>query len=324
MSDKNNDDEPDLDREWSQAEEELTDLLRSQDFDSDSPIRIDIGNNRGSVVVELAETPVTHVEIRHDLGSSGQDWQSGLTGLLSWVTEQFGQTGTRGGVDPSTLSKEPIVEAVRRTRIDMTSGRLVVRAPSNAPLRGVPLAVRVTAPIGSEVGVQSGSAEVAVTGAAGKVNVQAGTGAVAVAEAGDRATVRSGSGNLRLGTMRGGVHARSGRGDIEVSAIGGSSSVANGSGAIWLGEVSADVLVRTGSGDITLADAVDGQVELITGSGELQVSIHRGTAAEVDLTSSTGAARSDLDVADQPPETEPTLRIFGRTGSGDAVLTTAS
>ncbi|GAB3683071.1 DUF4097 family beta strand repeat-containing protein [Saccharopolyspora tripterygii] len=323
MSDKNNDDEPDLGREWSAAEEELADLLRSQDFDSDSPIRIDIGNNRGSVVVELAETAVTHVEIRHDLGSSGQDWQSGLTGLLSWVTEQFGQPGTRGGFDPSALSKEPIVEAVRRTRIDMTSGRLVVRAPSNAPLRGVPLAVRVTAPIGSEVGVQSGSAEVAVTGAAGKVNVQAGTGAVAVAEAGDRATVRSGSGNLRLGTMRGGVHARSGRGDIEVSAIGGSSSVANGSGAIWLGEVSADVLVRTGSGDITLADAVDGQVELITGSGELQVSIHRGTAAEVDLTSSTGAARSDLDVADQPPETEPTLRIFGRTGSGDAVLTTA-
>lgn len=327
MTDNDSHDEPDLSREWSEAEEELTDLLRRQDFDSDGPIRIDIGNNRGSVVVELAETAVTHVEVRHDPSSTGQDWQNGLSGLLSWVTEQFGATGGaggRGGFDLSNVPREPIIEAVRRTRIDMSSGRLVVRAPSNAPLRGVPLAVRVTAPLGSEVGVQSGSAEVAVTGAAGKVNVQAGTGTVAVEEATDRATVRSGSGHLRLGTMRGGVHARSGRGDIEVGAIEAPSSVANGSGAIWLGEVSGDVLVRTGSGDITVADAVDGQIELITGSGELQVSIHRGAAAEVDLTSSTGAARSDLDVADQPPETEPTLRIFGRTGSGDAVLTTAS
>lgn len=319
-----NNDEPDLDQEWSEAEEELTDLLRSQDFDSAAPIRIDIGNNRGSVVVELTDTAMTHVEVRHDPSSGGQDWQNGLSGLLSWVTEQFGTPGGRGGLDLGNLPREPIIEAVRRTRIDMSSGRLVVRAPSNAPLRGVPLAVRVTAPLGSEVGVQSGSAEVAVSGSAGKVNVQAGTGTVSIEEATDRATVRSGSGHLRLGAMRGGVHARSGRGDVEVGVIEAPSSVANGSGAIWLGEVSDDVLVRTGSGDITLADAVDGQIELITGSGELQVSIHRGTSAEVDLTSSTGAARSDLDVADQRPETEPTLRIFGRTGSGDAVLTTAS
>ncbi|TDC94850.1 hypothetical protein E1161_06770 [Saccharopolyspora aridisoli] len=302
----------------------MTDLLRSQDFDSDAPIRIDIGNNRGSVVVELTDTAMTHVEVRHDPSAGGQDWQNGLSGLLSWVTEQFGTQGGRGGLDLGNLPREPIIEAVRRTRIDMSSGRLVVRAPSNAPLRGVPLAVRVTAPLGSEVGVQSGSAEVAVSGAAGKVNVQAGTGTVSIEEATDRATVRSGSGHLRLGAMRGGVHARSGRGDVEVGVIEAPSSVANGSGAVWLGEVSADVLVRSGSGDITLADAVDGQIELITGSGELQVSVHRGTSAEVDLTSSTGAARSDLDVADQRPETEPTLRIFGRTGSGDAVLTTAS
>ncbi|WP_406689108.1 DUF4097 family beta strand repeat-containing protein [Saccharopolyspora sp. ID03-671] len=324
MTDNNED--PDLDQEWSEAEEELTDLLRSQDFDTDGPLRIDIGNNRGSVVVELTDTAITHVDVRHDPSSTGQDWQNGLSGLLSWVSEQFGANvpGGARGVDLGSLPREPLVEAVRRTRIDLSGGRLVVRAPSTAPLRGVPLAVRVTAPTGSEVSVQGGSSEVSLTGAAGKVNVQAGAGAVAVEEATDRATVRSSSGHLRLGAMRGGVHVRSGRGDIEVGSLAAASSVGSGSGNIWLGEVSGDVLVRTGSGDITVADAVDGQVELITGSGELQVSLHRGTAAEVDLTSSTGTARSDLDVSDQPPETEPTLKVFGRTGSGDAVLATAS
>ncbi len=124
--------------------------------------------------------------------------------------------------------------------------------------------------------------------------------------------------------MVGGVHARSGSGDVEIGAIEAASSVATGSGNVWLGVVSGDVLVRSGSGDLTIADATSGQVELITGSGELQVSIHRGTTAEVDLTSSTGTASSDLLVSEEAPDKEPKLQIFGRTGTGDAVLTTAT
>ncbi|MGP4018161.1 DUF4097 family beta strand repeat-containing protein [Saccharopolyspora sp. 5N708] len=312
--------------DWQGAEEQLAELVRSQDFDTAGPIRIDIGNSLGPVVVELAETAITHVEVRHDPAAGGPDWRGGLTGLLSWVTEQFGESGIRtgGDVERGRWPREPIAEAVRRTRIDLTGNRLAIRTPANAPLRNVPLAVKVRAPRDSEVGVHTSSGEVNVTGAAGRVNVQAGSGAVSIDRAEDRATVRSGSGQLRLGTMVGGVHARSGTGDIEIGAIDAASSVATGSGNVWLGAVSGDVLVRSGSGDLTVADASAGQVELITGSGELQVSIHRGTSAEVDLTSSTGTASSDLVVSDEAPDKEPKLRIFGRTGTGDAVLTTAT
>ncbi|MGW3468216.1 DUF4097 family beta strand repeat-containing protein [Saccharopolyspora sp. NPDC000995] len=308
------------------AEERLAELVRSQDFDTSGPIRIDIGNSLGPVVVELAETATTHVEVRHDPGASGPDWRSGLTGLLSWVTEQFGEAGIRTGGDAERGRgpQEPVSEAVRQTRIDLTGNRLAVRTPANAPLRNIPLAVKVRAPLDSEVGVHSSSGEVHVTGAAGRVSIQAGSGSVWVERATDRATVRTGSGQLRLGTMAGGVHARSGSGDVEISAIEAASSVATGSGNVWLGTVSGDVMARSGSGDLTIADATAGQVELITGSGELQVSIHRGTAAEVDLTSSTGTASSDLAVSEEPPEKEPKLQIFGRTGTGDAVLTTAT
>ncbi|MCI2420350.1 DUF4097 domain-containing protein [Saccharopolyspora sp. K220] len=312
--------------DWRGAEEQLAELVRSQDFDTAGPIRVDIGNSLGPVVVELAETAITHVEVRHDPAASGPDWRSGLTGLLSWVTEQFGEAGIRTGgeADRGRLPREPIAEAVRRTRIDLTGNRLAIRTPANAPLRNIPLSVKVRAPLDSEVGVHTSSGEVNVTGTAGRINVQAGSGAISIDRAEDRATVRSGSGQLRLGTMAGGVHARSGTGDIEVGAIGAASSVATGSGNVWLGTVSGDVLVRSGSGDLTVADASAGQVELITGSGELQVSIHRGTTAEVDLTSSTGTASSDLVVSDEAPDEEPKLRIFGRTGTGDAILTTTT
>jgi hypothetical protein len=94
-----------------------------------------------------------------------------------------------------------------------------------------------------------------------------------------------------------------------------------GSGGVWLGVLEADVLVRSGSGDVTIADATSGEAELITGSGELRVSVHRGSSAEIDLTSSTGRARSELPVQDDPPDDQPTVRIFGRTGNGDVLLT---
>ncbi|MFC7340703.1 DUF4097 family beta strand repeat-containing protein [Saccharopolyspora griseoalba] len=312
--------------ERSSAEEQLSELVRSQDFDTDAPLRIDVSNTVGPISIELTDTAVTHVEVRHDPNAAGPDWRDGLTNLLSWVTEQFGEPGRAGssGPDLAPESADPGTAAVRRTRVDLSGGRLVVRTPSQAPLRSVPLAVKVQAPKGSEVTVHSGSGEAEITGTAGRVSAQSGSGTVTIAEATDRASVRSGAGQLRLGSMRGGLHARTGNGDIEVSAIEAASSVATGSGNVWLGVVSGDVMVRSGSGDLTVADATEGQLELITGSGELQVSIHRGTTAEVDLTSSTGNARSDLDVTAQPPEQEPGLRVFGRTGTGSAVLTTAT
>jgi DUF4097 and DUF4098 domain-containing protein YvlB len=175
----------------------------------------------------------------------------------------------------------------------------------------------------SQVGVRTGAGAVRLTGAASRLQIQSGAGAVSGDRVHGSATVRTGSGQVRLGVMTAGVQARSGSGDIEIASIEAPSSIVTGSGNVWLGSVAGDVLVRSGSGDVTVADASAGQAELITGSGELQVSVSRGVAAEVDLTSSTGLARSDLPVTEQAPQEQPELRIYGRTGSGDALLTSA-
>lgn len=301
-------------------------LVRAQDFDVTGAISVDVSNGLGPIEVELVPTGVAHVEVRHDPAGSGPDLRSGLAGLLNWVGEQFGEAGVRAGLDTERLRapREPIAEAVRQTRIDLTGNRLAVRTPSTSPLRSIPLTVRVTAPESSGVTIRTSSGEVAVSGRAGRISVQSGSGTVSVERAEDRAAVRSGAGQLRLGEMVGGVQARSGNGDIEVGELTAESTVASGSGDVWLGAVRADVLVRSGSGDVTVSDAASGRVELISGSGEVQAAIRRGSLAEVDLTSSTGSVRSDLDVTEQEPEQQALLRIFGRSGTGDVVITTAT
>jgi hypothetical protein len=52
--------------------------------------------------------------------------------------------------------------------------------------------------------------------------------------------------------------------------------------------------------------------------------VHSGVAAELDVFSGSGRARSELDVTTEPPAGgAATLTIRGRTGSGDVLVTRA-
>ncbi len=96
-----------------------------------------------------------------------------------------------------------------------------------------------------------------------------------------------------------------------------------GSGDVRLGAVTHDMSARTGSGDLTVVDASAGGLELTTGSGQLRVGIHPGVRAELDVSSGSGHARSDLPVGGPPAEGDVSLRVRARTGSGDALVTAA-
>jgi hypothetical protein len=252
------------------------------------------------------------VEVRYEPREGAE---FGLTGLLNWVSGQFGGSG-----------RQYAEQAVDETTIDVQGNRLLVHGPRHSPLRGVPLAIVVSAPAGSSVHTRSGSADVQVSGTAGTAHLDTGSGDLSVERAEGAVQVKSGSGTVRLGTMLDGLSARTGSGDVEVSALSGSGSLHSGSGDIWLGIVSGrKVTVRTGSGDLAVADAAEGQLELSTGSGDLRVGIRSGTVAELDVLSGSGRTRSDLPVSDGPPPgaDAPQLRLRARTGSGEVVIGSA-
>jgi DUF4097 and DUF4098 domain-containing protein YvlB len=108
---------------------------------------------------------------------------------------------------------------------------------------------------------------------------------------------------------------------VRLGGIGGHTEVKTGSGEIGVGEVAADLRVRSGSGDISVADARAGRIELTSGSGRLQVGVHPGVGAELDLTTGSGSVRSDLQVGDTAPSSGEGLKVRGRTGSGNVLVT---
>ncbi|OLR94148.1 DUF4097 family beta strand repeat-containing protein [Actinokineospora bangkokensis] len=278
---------------------------RVESFEAGSPVHLDLTATSGRVEVRLTDEPGVHVEVRH-APDAGSAWAEGLAGLLSWVGGQLGEQAA-----------EAPAEAVRRTRVELAAGRLVVRTPTTAPLRAVPLGITVLAPEGSRITAQTGSAAFTATGTADAVEVTAGSGTVDVAGATGGVQVTANNGTVRIGPTGGGVRARTGSGEVDVAAVAAPSTITTSGGDVHLASVGADVLVRTGSGAITVAEATAGKLELTTGSGALSVLVRPGTPAEVDLSSGSGAATAELPLSGTRPDTAPGLRVRGRSGSGD-------
>ncbi|OLZ45081.1 DUF4097 family beta strand repeat-containing protein [Amycolatopsis keratiniphila] len=294
--------------------------VRAEDFEAEGPIEVDVSVAIGRVTIELTDENGVHAEVRRD-GGEQQPWVDGMTSLLSWVGERFGDQ--LGGSPVGSAGS--VGDAVAQTRIEKVGNRLVVQAPKAWQLKNVPLAVTVRAPAGSHLEVRAGAADVTVTGIAGRADILTGAGKVGLERTDGSAIVRTGTGDVKLGATLSGLQLRTGSGSVEASSLCGSATIATGTGDVWLGEIAGDVLARTGSGDVSVTDAAFGSLELTTGSGAVRVAIRGRVRAEIDLSSTTGSVSSELDVADSAPtEGEVVLKVRARTGTGDAVVTSAA
>jgi len=201
------------------------------------------------------------------------------------------------------------------------------------------LDVRVTLPMGSNVGVRTGSADIAVTGtvgnaqlksgsgdvrldtATGPLLVETGSGDIRVEESSDALKIKSGSGDIGVGTASGVVSVSTGSGDVRVGSSGGSTVVKTGSGDLEVGESSGDVSLSTGSGSLVVNRAQRGRVTAKGASGDVRVGVPVGTPVWTDITTISGAIRSQLTGAGEPKAGEDHVEVRARTVSGDVVLT---
>lgn len=322
------------------------DVVRQQSWECSGAAEIEIAIDVGRVRVKLVETGSdageVRVEVRHDPDAGG-GFAQGVRGVMNWVSNASAHfTGGKGfpgfdrgwdsgsfeggSWDPSTWDGGRLAaDAVRAAEISWSEAgrRLVVRSAPEMPLRIVPLAVTVTAPAGSRLAARTGAGGLTVTGRAGWAALRTGTGRVQAGDVDGDLDVNAGSGDVSVGAVRGRARVRTGSGDITVEATSAPIDVKAGSGDVQIGRLDGDLGARTGSGDVRVIDAVSGQSDVTTGSGDIIIAVHPGVVAEVDLSSGSGTARSDLVVNAMPPAQKATLNLRGRTGSGDVLVTRA-
>jgi Putative adhesin len=187
------------------------------------------------------------------------------------------------------------------------------------------IAVRVTCPHGSDLRVETSSADVQVDGRLGSVEAT------------------SASGNLALGHVERACKASSASGDVSIREIGAEGTIKTASGDAAIGRALGPLSVNLVSGDLELREAHAGltsatvsgdqEIEAVHGgdvrlqsvSGDVRVGVRPGLKLWIDATSVSGDMRSELETADSPPPDDAqVVELRARTVSGDVQIVRAA
>jgi DUF4097 and DUF4098 domain-containing protein YvlB len=244
-------------------------------------------------------------------------------------------------VRPSDGSHEPDVRAAEQTRVEYTAGRLLVKGPRQRGLglfsKPGSIDVTIELPAGSRV---HGDASVAAFHGAGRLgecrvktaagdirlegtgplDLNTGAGAISVDRVAGSAEVSTGSGRVRLREIDGTAVIKNSNGDSWVGEIAGDLRVNSANGNISVDRADADVNASTANGDVRVGGVRHGSASLKTSFGEIEVGIHAGTAARLDVHTQFGRIHNHMDASDAPGPSDDTVEVHARTSYGDIVI----
>lgn len=208
-------------------------------------------------------------------------------------------------VRPTNPDDASDADAAERTTVDLTGATLTIRGPRLDPLdasddtRSIDVTVEV--PAGSGIRGKSGVGDLTATGRLGDVSYWTGLGHVRVGAA---AT----------------LSVTSATGDVVVGAAGGPVRVRSANGDITVGEAAGDVEATTPNGTIRVLDAGRGSLWLATALGGVEVGIHEGSAAWLDVETRFGVVRNELTASGPPAEPAETVEVHATTAIGDVIV----
>lgn len=266
------------------------------------------------------------------------------------------RTDTVVEVLPQNGSDDNDVRAVQRTQVTCSGGHLTVRTPKKRTLFGRPgsIEVSVELPAGSDVRGTTGMGGFTCEGRLGEVVLKTSLGDLQVDEA-SGGSLRADLGDIRLTRSTGDIEVV-GCGRIEVGTVAGAATAKNSNGAIGITEVTGPLKTNAANGDtsvgiahssveakaangrieidvahagveavssngrIRVGDVTRGRIDLHTSVGDLEVGIHQGTAAWLDLNPKYGAVRNSLGSSAGPEDSEETVEVYARANTGDIII----
>jgi len=306
-------------------------------FLTPDPITVEIRNASGEIRIDLADVTTTTVDViasaTHPLGFLDDVIRAAKT-QFAGDRRAFAGSG-KGRFDEPFDGNAVADDPADRVRVDLRestadpvgSSTLIVDTDPARDGWKSSFTVHVTAPSASGIRIQSQSADVVVTGRADRLETRTASGDVSVADVDARSVVQTASGDVRIGSTAD-CDVRTASGDIEVGKVSSEAILHSTSGDIRLDNATGNISARSVSGDVRVLDASTGRSEIITVSGEVEVGIHAGALAAIDLSTVSGTTNSDFEVSDQVPSGEdddavqegPVLDLRVKTTSGNIRL----
>lgn len=238
-------------------------------------------------------------------------------------------------VNPTNRLRAGDREAAENASVERVGDAVVVTVPARTSMLGRPDSVDVIieGPEGLDIDAATKYGEVRLTGELGRVRVGAsfgavrvdraaalevvgGHGSVHVAEVAGSAEVRLTNGAARVGRVGGTLRVTGTNGSLRVEEVLGSASLTTTNGAIQVGTAAGGVQARSSNGSIRVDALAGGVSRLEATHGSVKVGVPRGTAVWLDVSSSHGDVRTELDADHGPVDGEEPVELHARTGYG--------
>jgi hypothetical protein len=256
------------------------------------------------------------------------------------------RTDTVVEVRPSDEAKKDDVRAAQETEVDFAAGNLTVKAPTwwtkmNILFGANPsIDVTIQVPTGSQLHGTAHMCQFLVTGELGPCELKCHVGNLQLDEVGPL-KLQTSAGNVTVDQVMGGASITT-NGIVRVREINGSAVVKNTHGDSTIHEVAGDLQVnaahgnimverphgsvtaKTANGSIRVGDAARGTLRLETATGELEVGIHPGSAAYLDVHTKSGAFQNLMESAGQPAQGEETVHVYARNSFGNIIIRPAT
>jgi putative adhesin len=252
------------------------------------------------------------------------------------------RTDTVVEVRPANPEKESDVTAAEATRVEYAAGRLLIKAPKGwrqYSFRGggESIVVQIDLPAGSEVRGQAAVATLHGTGRLGECQFKSSAGDIHLAQSGPL-HVKTAAGDVTVEHIAGDAVIATASGAVKMDRVDGAAVVKNANGDTWIGEVTGDVRVssangrivveraqasvvaKTARGDVRIGEVRRGAVLAETAFGTVDIGIHDGVAAWLDVNTRFGQVQNDLDAAGRPADGEETVEVRARTAFGDIAI----
>lgn len=210
----------------------------------------------------------------------------------------------------------PDVEQWATTQLGDT---VTVEAPARRSWRVRSIRLLVDVPEGTDVDVQSASADVTTSGSLGSVRVRTASGDVRSARS-SRLEVRTASGAAEAREVEAGAVCSTASGDVAVGRVGGRLAVTTASGDVHVELATDDVQIGSASGDVRVDRYEGADISVKCISGDVVVGLPAGIRVEPDLSTLSGRTSLPEPASSPPPEPRRIVRIGIRTVSGDIAL----
>jgi hypothetical protein len=269
-------------------------------FDTPEPISVTARVDAGSIQFTAGDRRDTVVEVRprdpkkdQDVRTADQTEVAYASGVLTVTTPKPGLFGRTGTVDLT-------VELPTGSRVDMTGAWAQVLGEGRL----------------GEVRVKTSSGDVRLD-TTGSLHLTASHGSITVDRVEGMAEITTSSGSVRVGFVDGPAVLKNSHGTTTVGAATGELRVSGAHGDIDIRRAEDSVTAKTAYGTLRVAEVARGTVHLETSYGAIEVGIREGTAAWLDVSSSSGQVRNTLTASDAPETTDDTVKVHARTRFGN-------